>query len=139
MRLAVFAALLTGCAGVGLRAEAQHVTDVATTQITSAQQAVSLRLFRESAPPGFTMTDDVLTADTGSGHRVIAEIVVRGDNGSCARGAPTADDVYGEIRERALTLGADAVVFARASTEKCDAVRAKGGVWGRGWAVVLGR
>ena len=137
---------LAGCAGVGLRTQTRYVADAGLLEATSALRPDQVRLFRKTAPDGFRLERDVLTVDAGSGHRVLAEIVLRGDEGSCAYGSPTSELVLRALRERAAAVGADAVVFADsavgdASDESaCMRIRSsQDNVFGRGWAVVLAR
>jgi hypothetical protein len=101
-----------------------------------------VRVFTDTAPPGFQLRDGALIVEPGHQHRIVGRVTVK-RNGSCKPVEKARSSVISTLRREAFTYGGNAVVYATTpirenatATELCKMLGDEASV-GTGWVVVL--
>jgi hypothetical protein len=101
-----------------------------------------VRVFTDTAPPGFQLRDGALIVEPGHQHRIVGRVTVK-RNGSCKPVEKARSSVISTLRREAFTYGGNAVVYATTpirenatATELCKMLGNEASV-GTGWVVVL--
>lgn len=103
-----------------------------------------VQVFYGTGPAGFALHDGELRVEPGFHHEILGVLRVLKDDGNCALGGLSKQDVIDQLQAAARDRGGDAVVYAASTlsdstsaSDRCRAIDGKDDL-GSGWIVVLG-